>query len=56
MDVNAFEVKLEKRLASLLMEDKTITAGCFNSGLRTMYNYAIVAAYELKDEAEKEAV
>lgn len=53
--INALQAKLEKRLAGLLMEEKSLVANGFNTGIRTMFNYALIAAYELKDE-EKETV
>ena len=53
--INALQAKLEKRLAGLLMEENSLVANGFNTGIRTMFNYALIAAYELKDEG-KEAV
>ena len=59
MDMDKFMEKLSQRLDSVLMtaenNDLSTTAIGFNNGARTMYNYALVVAYEMQSEM-KEAV
>lgn len=60
MDFNEFVERLEQRLNSVLFkeDDKTeltLTGIGFNNGARTMYNYALVVAYEIQAESQKEA-
>ena len=58
MDLDEFMEKLEQRLNSVLItaeDDKELglTANGFNCGARTMYNYALVVAYEMQ-KAERQ--
>ena len=58
MDFEAFMKKLEQKLNSVLFPqnaDSTEIARSFNTGAKTMYNYALVAAYEVQAEHNKEA-
>ena len=60
MNFDEFVKKLDQRLNSVLFkEDENghlgTTAVGFNQGARTMYNYALVAAYEIQSEMQKEA-
>ena len=56
MDFEAFMKKLEQRLNSVTFKGDELSecATGFNQGAMTMYNYALVAAYEVQAEAQKE--
>ena len=61
MNFDEFMKRLEQRLNSVLMKPEndghiSTTAFGFNNGARTMYNYALVVAFELQTESHKEAV
>ena len=56
MDIKDFEKRLAQRLDSVLMnaDNSGAVAFGFNSGARTMFNYAVVIAYEMKAEEQQE--
>lgn len=57
MDFEVFMKKLEQRLNSVTFKGEELSecATGFNQGAMTMYNYALVAAYEMQAEQRKEA-
>ena len=56
MKVEDFEKRLAQRLEGVLMnaDNSGSVAFGFNSGARTMYNLALVIAYEMKAEEQQE--
>lgn len=57
MDIKDFEKRLAQRLESVLMnaDNSGAVAFGFNSGARTMFNYALVVANEIAAENAKGA-